>query len=154
VGSFLSTNGYLNAAEYSNGSAIDLGTLGGNSSAAYGINDSGDIVGYSYVANNLSTDAFLYSDNVMIDINSLLPIASGWTITAAYGINDFGDIIGLGTLNGQTYAVTLAPPIGTAALSGSVPTPIPEPAPVLLIVGGLVFIGKCMWDRRRKHVMP
>ena len=40
---------------------IDLGTLGGGSSYAYGINDSGEIVGYSYLANG-GQSAFLYDE--------------------------------------------------------------------------------------------
>ncbi|HXK31377.1 MAG TPA: hypothetical protein VJZ94_01370 [Candidatus Paceibacterota bacterium] len=41
---------------------IDLGTLGGDSSVAYGINDRGQVVGNSKTSNG-SEHAFLYSKN-------------------------------------------------------------------------------------------
>ena len=58
---------------------IDLGTLGGGSSYAYGVNDSGEIVGYSWLANG-GQSAFLYDDGTMLDLNSLLPSNSGWDL--------------------------------------------------------------------------
>ena len=67
---------------------IDLGTLGGGSSYAYGVNDSGEIVGYSYLADG-GQHAFLYDDGTMLDLNSLIPANSGWDLLEAYGINDF-----------------------------------------------------------------
>ena len=150
VGSFVDSDGYLHAAEYGDGSAVDLGTLGGSQSAAYGIDDAGDIVGYSYIANNTATHAFLYANNVMVDLNDLLPIASGWTITAAYGINSSGEIIGQGTLDGQTYAIILA---STAkdndARSAIVPLAVPEPGPFILTAGGLALLGTRVWRRQR-----
>src|SRR5262249_48122237 len=40
--------------------------------------------------------AFLWSDNTMIDLNTLLPEDSGWTLTKAAGINANGQIVGQG----------------------------------------------------------
>ena len=56
-----------------NGTLSDLGTLPGSSSAAYdvkacGINDSGQIVGYSFFSG--SYHAFRYSDGVMADLGT------------------------------------------------------------------------------------
>src|SRR5690349_2211472 len=39
----------------------DLGTLGGNTSYALGINDSGTVVGYSYLADNVTRHAFTWT---------------------------------------------------------------------------------------------
>lgn len=152
AGTFIS-GGYLNAAEYVNGTAVDLGTLGGVLSAAYGIDDNGDVVGYSYTANNAASHAFLYSNGAMIDLNTLLPsIASGWTITAAYGINDVGDIVGTGTLNGQTYAVALDPQLAAPLFSpAGLPLAVPEPAPFILTAGGLLFVGNGLRQRTRSR---
>jgi probable HAF family extracellular repeat protein len=154
VGSFVNSSGYLHASEYSDGNAIDLGTLGGFGSAAYGINDSGSVVGVSYLGDNSTQDAFLYSNNIMVDLNSLLPIASGWTISAAYGINNSGDIIGVGSLNGQTYAVALDPTLSGSAnvVAANDPLPVPEPAPMFLTAGALLLFGVRFWHRRRSQI--
>ncbi len=146
AGSFVNSDGYLHASEYSGGNVTDLGTLGGYQSAAYGIDDNGQVVGYSYIPGDATTHGFIYSDNVMIDLNSLLPIASGWTITAAYAINGLGDVVGEGTLNGQTYAMILAPT--EAENSADVPLSVPEPAPFFLMAGGLAVISRRVWHLR------
>lgn len=97
------------AARWSASGAItDLGTLGGMVSAAYGINDNGDIVGWSTDSANQSR-AFLYSNGVMVDLNTLLPAGSGWTLTHAYAINDAGVIVGAGILDGRMRAFRLTP---------------------------------------------
>src|SRR6516225_7284699 len=49
----------------------DLGTLGGSLGAeAFGINNHGQVVGYSWAAGNTSIDPFLYSGGTMIDLGS------------------------------------------------------------------------------------
>jgi probable HAF family extracellular repeat protein len=60
----------------------NLGTLGGTQSYAYSIDSSGDVVGYSWTPDEV-THGFLYSGGVMLDLNSLLEIGSGWTIDGA-----------------------------------------------------------------------
>lgn len=67
---------------------IDLGTLGGVNSIAYGINDSGQVVGYSNVAGG-DEHAFLYDGDVMIDLTTL-----GGVESIAYAINDSGQVVG------------------------------------------------------------
>jgi probable HAF family extracellular repeat protein len=58
-------------AAYSGGKMIDLGTLpGGTHSWATGINNKGQIVGYSTIASG-QTHAFLYSGGTMIDLGTL-----------------------------------------------------------------------------------
>ncbi len=48
----------------------DLGTLGGSDSYAYGINDSGQIVGGSYTSSG-DYHAFLYANGAMADLGTL-----------------------------------------------------------------------------------
>lgn len=108
---YASANGtsLFHAARWSASGAItDLGTLGGMLSAAYGINSTGDIVGWSLDSANQNR-AFLYSNGAMVDLNTLLPAGSGWTLTHAYAINDAGVIVGAGILDGRMRAFRLTP---------------------------------------------
>jgi probable HAF family extracellular repeat protein len=89
----------------------DLGTLGGFDSGASGINASGQVVGWANTASGsqgccISGDAFLYSNGIMTDLNSLLPANSGWSLLQATAINDSGQIVGS---NGQSHAFLLNP---------------------------------------------
>lgn len=101
------------------GTVTSLGTLGGETSAAYGVNSSGEVVGYADTATG--SDAFLYENGAMIDLNTLLPVNSGWVLQTANGINDSGQITGLGLYDGSEQAFVLdtqtTPEPGTMALS-------------------------------------
>jgi probable HAF family extracellular repeat protein len=93
-----------------NSATDDLGTFGGNLSAALGIDNFGQVVGFS----NLSTagviyHAFLYSGHVMHDLNHLIPAGSGWELSSAMGINSKGQIAANGGRNGSGRALLLTP---------------------------------------------
>ena len=66
----------------------DLGTLGGSNSYAYGINDSGQVVGWSHTTTGYNR-AFLWENNNMIDLGSLT------SHSYANAINNSSQIIGL-----------------------------------------------------------
>ncbi|MFG0274577.1 MAG: hypothetical protein ACF8QF_05935 [Phycisphaerales bacterium] len=71
------------------GAMLDLGTLGGAFSEALGVNDSGDVVGFS--SRGDGTDAgFLYRDGQMIDLGLFDGEFSG----RAVAINNNGQIVG------------------------------------------------------------
>ncbi len=107
------TRAYL----YSGEAMKDLGTLG-TDSYAYGINDSGLVVGESRLASG-TVHGFLYSEGQMIDLNSLISADSGWLISSADGINDAGQIVGGGrTPTGQWHAVLLTPTVPEPATLG------------------------------------
>jgi probable HAF family extracellular repeat protein len=72
------------------GNFTDLGTLAGSDSYAYGINNSGQVIGYSYTdGGNLINRAFLYNGGTMNDLGTL-----GGSYSKAYGINNSGQVVG------------------------------------------------------------
>jgi len=73
---------------YSNGKMTNLGNLGGNTGIGNGINASGQIAGYSTIANG-TYRAFLASNGTLTDIGDL-----GGGSAVAYDINDSGQVVG------------------------------------------------------------
>ena len=91
VGEAMNSAGNYRAFAYWQGKMIDLGTLGGDfSSAAFGINDSGQIVGTASTATN-ADHAFLFSfaTGTMIDLGTL-----GGNNSSAAAINNHGIVVG------------------------------------------------------------
>jgi probable HAF family extracellular repeat protein len=92
--------------------AVDLGTLPGKDwSQAAAINSSGVIVGYSSAVGREQPLAFVYSNGVMTDLNTLVDDARILTLTMAQDINDKGVIVGIGTSrkNGAGHTWMLVP---------------------------------------------
>lgn len=72
-----------------NGTVSDIGTLGGSDASAYGINDSGLIVGQSLITNETAYHAFSYN-GTMKDLGTL-----GGLSSYALGVNNSGQIVGI-----------------------------------------------------------
>jgi probable HAF family extracellular repeat protein len=87
---------------------FDIGTLGGVTSSANGINNFGQVVGQSSDAGG-NPRAFLYSDGNMLDLNSLLPAGTPWTLWSASSINDAGQIVGYGVGPNGIHGYLLTP---------------------------------------------
>lgn len=113
---------------YENGVLKNLGGLGpGWSSVADDINNLGQIVGIAYLS-DLSTHGFLYQNGKMVDLNTLIDPAAGWTIEGAAAINDLGQIAATACRDGVCQAVRL----------DLVPA-LPEPPVYALLLAGLAL---------------
>ena len=95
-----------------------------------GINSAGLAVGFAEPIWD-SPYAVFWDGSTLIDLNTLLPAGSDWTLLAATGINDSGQIVGWGTLNSDP----------SASIVSFVMTPIPEPATAALLGAGLLGLG-------------
>lgn len=98
------------AALWSGGAVVALGSLDDDrNSRALAVNDKGQVVGWSRNDANDSR-AFFWQEGLMLDLNSLLPAASGWHLVEASGINNEGMIVGTARKDGELRAFLLIPP--------------------------------------------
>jgi len=85
------TAGSVHAVLWQNGSAIDLGSLGGAmNNVAWAINNHDQIAGFSDLPGDQTTHAFLWQRGIMTDLGTL----PGDVASFAYSINERGQIVG------------------------------------------------------------
>ena len=118
----------------------DLGTLGGNSSAALSINNFGQVVGWSNIFGYSTLHATIWNGTTPTDLNNFLSMSevnAGWYLEYAQGINDNGWIVGNAhnSITGLDHAFLL--------------TPVPEPETYAMFLAGLGLMG--FIARRRKN---
>lgn len=123
------------------GLSASMGTLGGSTSTGVGVNSAGQVVGYSSLADG-TRHAFLYAAGKMLDLNTLVPADTGYTLTQPLAIADNGTISTLAFRNGIQHAVLLTP----VALGG--PAPVPEPASWMVVAA---LAGAGSWALRRNR---
>lgn len=109
---------------------INLGSLGGKNGAASALNNEGQAVGWSEIADG-TRHAFLYDQGIMEDLNALIPPTSGINLEEAVGIDALGRIVAFGTdASGATHEYLLTP------------STVPEPSALSLfglLTGGLML---------------
>ena len=81
------------------GRPADIGTLGGDYSAAYGVNDRGQVVGKADTAFLGSTHAFLWQNGRMTDLGTL-----GGSNSLALRVNNAGQVVGYSETGRATHA--------------------------------------------------
>jgi probable HAF family extracellular repeat protein len=88
----------------------DLGTLTGDvNSLGISINDEGQVVGVSLDA-NFNPRAFLWQNDTMTDLNTLIPANSPLLLMLACSINSSGQIVGFAvTSTGEAHGYVLTP---------------------------------------------
>lgn len=92
---------YQQAAKWDAGAAVPLGTLGGDFSYAYAVNDFGEAVGMSLLAGNQGWRAALYKGGAVVNLGTL-----GGGNSQAYDINNAHQVVGVSdTSTGQPHAV-------------------------------------------------
>jgi probable HAF family extracellular repeat protein len=80
----------FHAVLFDHGTIQDLGTLGGTFSNGIGINQGGQVTGYSLTANDAASVPFIWQDGTMTAIN---PVA-GDSVGTGWGISDSGQVVG------------------------------------------------------------
>jgi probable HAF family extracellular repeat protein len=119
---------------WADGIMKSLGTLGGIYSAAFGLNDHDQVVGASTRADEVQV-AFLWSNDQMVELDTLLTPGTGWLLTAAWDIDAYGKIVGEGVRPDGAARAFLLTPVGGAGvppggagpalrLAGAVPNPV------------------------------
>jgi probable HAF family extracellular repeat protein len=86
----------------------DLGALAGGHSVAYGVNDAGVAVGFSYTE-SLQMVATLFQGGAIVNLSDLVTGAEGWQVQMATAITEEGVISGVGTFHGVMRACALVP---------------------------------------------
>jgi probable HAF family extracellular repeat protein len=95
---------------WSNGTLTDLGTLGGLFSPANGINDAGEVVGFSTLVSNQSSRGFVWQNGTMTNLGS--------ATDKAYDIANDGEVVGTGS-SGTPYVLRNGVLVDLGTLGGA-----------------------------------
>ena len=134
--------GRAHAFLYDGTSMTDL-TPAASSSAAYDINDLGEVVG------TVDDRAFLYANGKMIDLNALVDPAADLLLTSAIAINNQGQVLAKSCDRAGVFCYA------TVRLDG-IPA-VPQPPQVTLCLAGLAWLcARWGWRalRRRSSASP
>lgn len=124
--SHITGNANVHAFLYHDGTISDLTPGYAGDSWAWDINSAGQVVG-TISTTSIGDHAFLHSNGILTDLNTLLPTDSGWSLIHARSINDAGQIAGEGFLKGEFHAFLLSP--------------VPEPKIYAMLLVGLGLLG-------------
>jgi probable HAF family extracellular repeat protein len=117
VGQIGSAAGYFAAVwpQGADGEVKSIKLLPGDAAAfATGINNRGQVVGSTFDSNGDWSHGFIWQDDVITDLNTVIPDDSNLLIIAASNINELGQISGMATVQngprkGEIHAILLTP---------------------------------------------
>ncbi|HEX9061618.1 MAG TPA: X2-like carbohydrate binding domain-containing protein, partial [Clostridia bacterium] len=92
-----SGNKALHGFIWEDGKKTDLGTLGGDDSFVKAINEKGQVIGESYLADNYTQHGFIWENGKMTDLGTL-----GGSQSGVRAINEKGQVIGWSDVAGNT----------------------------------------------------
>jgi probable HAF family extracellular repeat protein len=153
------TSGTFNEARavlWTNGVPLDLGTLGGTSSTATGINASGEVAGYSTISSG-STEAFLWTKETGMQGLGFLP---GGGYSTADAINRFGQVAGYSTGNAGNYGFIWSKTSGMKSL-GKLPGGVTSSASAINDLGQVAGSADCgkgcqhavLWSKAKGSIL-
>lgn len=141
---YLPNNTNSRALLWDHGSMTALENLGGNSSFAAGINNAGQVVGWSFTIDpEIGRHAALWNGTAVTDLNRYLDpdmASAGWYLYDAVSINDSGWIVGTARndITRESHAYLLSV------------TEMPEPASYAMMLAGLA--ASALAARRRRGI--
>jgi probable HAF family extracellular repeat protein len=133
VGDSQTGDSTYNAFRWENGVMRPLAEISGTLLSASAIDHAGRVVGSMTTPSG--TVAMLWHNGQVIDLNTLLPPGSGWTLEGAVDINRRGQILGGGTRHGVARVFVLSPG-GGYRVAGRIVDPAGRP-----IEGAAVYLG-------------
>jgi probable HAF family extracellular repeat protein len=101
---------------WDNGKMVDLGTLGGNCTQAYALNNRGQVVGQSTVPADETNHPFIWEKNRMTDLGTL-----GGGYGSANWLNDSGAVVGFTTPQGDQALIASLWKHGAISNLGTLP---------------------------------
>ena len=101
---------------WDNGKMVDLGTLGGSCTAAYALNNRGQVVGESALSEDQTTHPYIWERNKMTDLGTL-----GGAHGYASWLNDSGTVVGVAAPPGDRALMAFVWKHGTISNLGVLP---------------------------------
>jgi len=121
-------DGTVHAFLYGGGILQDLGGFGSTLLNVDDLNEHGTLVGTAITVADRSVP-FMNLGGALVDLNTLIDPALGWTLFNAFAINDLGQIAGYGC-NGTTCGLVRL----------DVTDAVPEPSPPFLLLSGILAL--------------
>lgn len=137
---------HFHACLWRDGVPSDIDGLNSRRSITRKMNNLGDVVGYFFPPQANESEAFLYTNGTMHELNRLLDASGdGWVLQSADAINDSRQIAGMGLHHGRLASYVAdpvpGPPAGTQTRFVNVSTRLKAGAGDNVLIGGFILQG-------------